>query len=96
MASAETVWEPRWLEEDVMWARARMAIKADECPGCGNPLSETTARENMEAVHEYKASYVRCGACDVRVKEQDDHTPKGAKGQLLRPEAVLWGVSKIH
>lgn len=91
-----TTWEPRWLEEDALLARAFLQFEADKCSGCGHPLSETTARANKEAVHEYAASYVRCGACDVRVREQDDHSPKGAKGQLPRPEAVLWGVTKVH
>jgi uncharacterized protein with PIN domain len=96
LETSVVVHENPWTDRDVDLAMAYEAVLADQCPGCGNPLSETTARENMEAVHEYAASYVRCGGCDARVKEQDDHSPKGAKGQLLRPEAVLWGVTKVR
>lgn len=86
-----TTRESAWTDRDVDLAIAYERVLADLCRGCGRPLSETTARKNKEAVHSYKASMVRCQACDERIREQDEHSKKGV---VQRPEATLWGVVK--
>lgn len=44
-----------------------MAEQADRCSGCGQPLSESTAKENELA---YVAEAERCHACRTRVRFQ--------------------------
>lgn len=91
LARSVTTRESPWTDRDVDLAIAYEQVLADLCPGCRNPLSETTARKNKEPVHSYKANFVRCQACDEKAREQDEHSKKGA---VPRPEATFWGVTK--
>lgn len=52
--------EPLWLDEDRDWALALLEVEADTCPGCGQPLSESTHSDNEFA---YTASASRCHSC---------------------------------
>ncbi|GHE47287.1 hypothetical protein GCM10017673_56410 [Streptosporangium violaceochromogenes] len=92
LARSVTTWEPRWLDEDLAWARAYLREKADGCPGCGLPMSETTAMQDGGPVHSYTVPPpARCHACDARIKAQDEHTKRGTK----REQALLWHVQRL-
>jgi hypothetical protein len=81
-----TTWEPRWLEEDLAWARAHLRDRADRHT-CGHPLSETTAMADGEPVNTYAVPPpIRCYACDAVEKEQERHE----KLKVVRPGALLW------
>lgn len=72
LASAITTWEPEWLEEDVAWAKAYLRERADHCPGCGLPMTETMAMQDGEPVHTYLVRPpARCHACTALHKAQD-------------------------
>lgn len=43
--------EPEWDDLQRAFVHALADLKADECPGCGGYLSETSAKENMHAYH---------------------------------------------
>jgi hypothetical protein len=87
-----TTWEPRWLEEDLAWARAYLALLNDRCPGgCGHYLSESAAMERGEPVHTFTVpTPTRCHACTARAKAQE----KYSKMEVRHPDALLWGVLK--
>lgn len=88
---ATTTWEPEWLEEDVAWARAYLQEKADRCPVCGLPMSETTAMAGGQAVHSYKAPLpIRCHACTALHKAQDAH----AKQSGAHDPNLYWQVEQ--
>lgn len=91
VVQAVTTWEPRWLDDDVAWARAYLREKADRCPGCRLPLSETTAMHDGDPVHVYKVPPPRrCHGCDARIKAQDEHSKKGT----VREQALMWGLER--
>ncbi|MGI5161387.1 hypothetical protein [Microbispora sp. CA-102843] len=60
LTHSETTWESEWDEDDFDWAVGHMAEEADRCPGCHQPLSETT---DPAAEGRYQASALRCHAC---------------------------------
>lgn len=85
-----TTWEPRWLEEDLAWARAYLRWRADQCPGCGLQMSDTTAMEDGGPANSYTVPPpARCHACDARIRAQEQHRKQGT---VTRPEALLWPV----
>ncbi|GAA0853494.1 hypothetical protein ACFQVD_26450 [Streptosporangium amethystogenes subsp. fukuiense] len=87
-----TTWEPRWLEEDMAWAKAYLRWKVGQCPGCRLQLSETTAMQDGAPVHQYTvADPFRCYACDARIKAQDEHAKKGS----VREQALLWQIEQV-
>ncbi|GIH70347.1 hypothetical protein [Sphaerimonospora thailandensis] len=67
LSHSETVWEPTWDDDDVDWALADMANRAEACHTCGEPTSETT---RPEAEGRYVAAAVRCHACTPLEKER--------------------------
>lgn len=52
--------EPLWLDDDREWAVALIQDERDACPGCGEPLHISTARESDG---EYHADAIRCHGC---------------------------------
>lgn len=56
-----TVTEPEWTEEDQAWAIALLQLEADTCPGCGQPLSQSTLPA-AEGEYEVPAP-TRCHCC---------------------------------
>ncbi|WP_157253215.1 hypothetical protein [Nonomuraea typhae] len=88
-----TTWEPRWLDEDLAWAKAWMHYQANKCPGCGWQLVESTAMHNGEPAHSFHVpDPLRCHVCDARKKAQEAHEKKGA---VVRPEAQVWVVEQV-
>lgn len=67
--------EPLWLPDDRAWAIALRRVEADECPGCGNLLSETLRDDNDR---DYTVTvHGVCTACYVKeaaVKDMPAHT----------------------
>lgn len=53
--------EPEWTGEDRDLALALTVYEADACPGCGQPLSETTKPENE--VRYVAGQAIRCHHC---------------------------------
>jgi hypothetical protein len=56
-----TAVEPEWDERERGWALALLAYEAALCPGCREPLSETTKAENEGRYVPGPA--VRCHRC---------------------------------
>ena len=52
--------EPLFTDDDREHAIAAVLNKRDNCPGCGEPVEVSTARESE---FEYAAEAVRCHAC---------------------------------
>ena len=64
-----SVSEPEWTADDREAAMALLAYEADLCPGCRQPLAETTLAENEER---YVASVAaRCHRCTAVAIVQD-------------------------
>lgn len=92
VARIVTTHEPRWLEEDLAWARAYLQWQAGRCPACRLDLADTTAMEGGEPAHSYAVPPPgRCHACDARIKAQEEHAKKGSQ----RPEALVWMVEQV-
>ncbi|WP_123661585.1 hypothetical protein [Actinocorallia herbida] len=78
--------EPLWTDEDRGWAEALAHFEADECKGCGQPLSEST---EASAEGAYDAPLpLRCHACTA-VSIQQDAASKNA-----HPTALLYEVHR--
>ena len=76
--------EPEWTEEDRGWAIALLAVEADACSGCGQPLSESTA---PDAEGRYEAPEpTRCHACTPLHKRQQAYAdaPSGLMFEVER------------
>lgn len=59
-----TTHDAEWSEEDRGWAAAAKRNADTDCPGCGQPLSETTDPDNEG---KYEAPLpTRCHACTPR------------------------------
>jgi len=61
-----------WPEDDQDKALAFDKFDDDRCPGCGNPLSETT---DMTFRAEWVAETVGCHACRVKDAKSDRPGP---------------------
>lgn len=72
--------EPLWLEEDRAWALALAQVEAEQCPGCGQPLAETT---DPGAQYAYQAKITRCHACAAVAREGRDFAEHGETEGLL-------------
>lgn len=55
----------RWLPSDTTAALAWQSYSDELCSGCGNPRSESMARENTGAYH---ADALRCHSCEAVVR----------------------------
>lgn len=62
--------EPLWLPADRRWALALLEVEADTCPGCGQPLSQSTDRENEGA---YDATFLACHGCRAAAMRTTAH-----------------------
>lgn len=88
LVGSVTVHESSWTEEDRGWAAAYESYLADLCPGCKQPLSETTAMRDGKPVHTYAVDLpLRCYSCDELIKKEETH---GKSGQVIRPGALVW------
>jgi hypothetical protein len=56
-----------WTEDDVEYALAWQAIAAENCPGCGQPKSESFDPANERA---YDVTALVCHACAARTHRQ--------------------------
>lgn len=72
--------EALFLPEDRHWALALAAVEADECPGCGQPRSESTS---PEAEYGYRGEPLRCHACAAIEREARDFAKDGDTAGLL-------------
>ncbi len=83
-----TIHESPWTAENRGWAAAHEAEIADLCPGCGQPLSESTAMEDGVPAHRYVVDLpMRCHSCDELIKEQEKQE---SRGKIVRPAAQIW------
>lgn len=76
--------EPGWTDEDRAWALAWQDYQADQCGGCGHPLSVTTKKENQFA---YGGEIVRCHACAAQtriVRKYADQDGSDQAGVMVR------------
>jgi hypothetical protein len=70
----DTSQDPEWDAEDRAIIHALMDVKNDECPGCGQPLSESL-HEDGKPDPTYDIGFLVCMGCVARdraVKKQDD------------------------
>ena len=58
-----------WIEDDVEYALAWKALGKDDCPGCGQPRSESFDDANHNA---YDVHRLRCHACAAREADSKD------------------------
>jgi hypothetical protein len=68
--------EVAWTEDDVEYALAWQALASDDCPGCGQPRSESFADDNHDA---YTVRKLRCHACAARDSESKDYAESGGE-----------------
>jgi hypothetical protein len=76
--------EPQWLPEDTDLALEWQAEKRSLCPGCRQPLDETTNADNDRQA--YVAEDVLCQACQViqwRRESLTDDNPGGAAARHI-------------
>ena len=68
-----------------MWALAHDLIERDRCPGCGQPLSESTDPSNDDA---YLGHAVRCHGCKAAksASQTVDGDPGGLHTWVEKPE----------
>lgn len=57
-----------WDADDRDKALAWLAVDDDKCPGCSNPLSESTSFENRT---DWQVEVVTCHACKHRAAKSD-------------------------
>lgn len=73
-AAWETMREPEWDAEDRAIIYALMDMRADECPGCGQPMSESL-HDDTKSDPVYDVGFLVCMGCvsrDKAVKKQQD------------------------
>lgn len=63
-----------WTEDDVEYALEWQAVTRDECPGCGQPRSQTYDAANAQAYHVAKR---RCHACAEREAAEQEFNEAG-------------------
>lgn len=82
-----TVTEPEWDDEQRQVALALAEVEADECPGCGHPLSESMA---VDADGRYVAEAAgRCHACDAVAIAAESAT------EAPRPHLRRWHARRL-
>jgi hypothetical protein len=75
--------EPEWTDEDRGLALALTVYEADACPGCGQPLSETTRPEREGR---YRAGLaVRCHHCTASALGAEPYRDSPQPNALLIP-----------
>lgn len=74
-----------WEDSDRDKAIAWQQIEDDRCPGCGNPLSETT---QFELRTEWVAEDVSCHACRTKQVGASDYEPGVFRVVTRRDEDV--------
>jgi hypothetical protein len=71
--------DAEWTDEDRDLALALAAYEADLCPGCHQPLSETTNPENEDRYKTGRALLChRCVATEIAGKAYEGHDHPGA------------------
>lgn len=94
-----TTVEPEWDAEDRAMVQALMDIKADQCPGCGEPLSESL-HVNGKPDPVYSAAFAVCVSCETREKamnvisHRDDSIEKSG-GKVFRA-ARHWVMRRLN
>jgi hypothetical protein len=68
-AAWTTIQDPEWDAEDRAIVQAVIDIRADQCHGCGEPLSESLHVEGQPDPI-YSASYAVCVSCKAREHAQ--------------------------
>ncbi|MFL6138798.1 MAG: hypothetical protein ACJ74O_13495 [Frankiaceae bacterium] len=81
-----TAVEPEWDAEQQQTALALAEVEADECPGCGEPLSESMAADSDGRYDAESAG--RCHACDAIAIAAEAHT------NAPRPWLRRWRVKR--
>ena len=93
-----TISDPEWDSEDRAIIQAIVDIRADSCPGCGEPLSESLHVEGKPDPV-YSASYAVCVSCKTRehamgVIEKRDEADEKNHVKVFRA-ARHWVISRI-
>lgn len=72
--------EALWLEEDRRDAVALALEEAEQCPGCGGNIDETTDPANE---YGYEINVVRCHRCHKQQRELQSYADEGDPSGLL-------------
>lgn len=90
--------DPEWDAEDRAIVQTVIDMRADQCPGCGEPLSESLHVEGQPDP-KYSVSYAVCVSCKTRehattqVEKQDAATEK--QGGTVYRAARHWVMNRI-
>jgi hypothetical protein len=81
--------DPQWLEEDTRAALEWQSAETGKCNGCGQPLDESTKKENSYA---YRAEAIRCHGCYAI------HAAESAKAKKPPQETAgeRWRLTKVE
>lgn len=90
LARSVTTSEPRWTEQDRAEMLALSVYRAELCPGCGQPLAESTA--HYEVGPEYETHRTTCRACAALLEAQRG----SADGGTGDANARLWTVTPVR
>lgn len=93
-----TTTQSEWDAEDRAIIQAVIDLRADQCPGCGEPLSESLHVEGRPDP-KYAASYAVCVSCKSRehamsVVEKKDAAAEKSGGTVFRA-ARHWVMRRI-
>lgn len=70
MIRSVTTNDPEVTDDDREWANAWLALKADECPGCGQPKSDAWDHRHPSR---YEDRFVQCKGCTaIQVAAEND------------------------
>lgn len=89
--------EPEWDAEDRAILQAAMDLRADQCPGCGEPLSESL-RVAGQPDPKYTANRAECVSCEAkeRVMEiQEKRDQQDEKTRKVFRSARHWVISRL-
>lgn len=91
--------EPLWTDDDRAWAVALLVEEAEECSGCGVPISEahdpTREFTEDETAYYWSSPAVMCNACAAR----DRAARKAREDFAETPEAfdgLMWGLKRTE
>lgn len=84
-----TTREPEWDEDERAWALALLELEADACPGCGMPMSDTTATDSEGKYATPPPT--RCHACtSIAVAQTSYHNNPHA----THTNALFWSAQR--
>jgi hypothetical protein len=78
-----TTVEPEWDDDNRAWAQALLAYEADLCPGCRQPMSETTSADHEGRYVSRPA--IRCHRCTASSQASELYREAPQPNALLIP-----------